>query len=43
MTKSDPLPSAGKRHPIFARVFAKAARPWTPKAPSSTAAPSSPA
>jgi hypothetical protein len=24
MTRSDPLPSTGKRHPIFARVFARA-------------------
>jgi hypothetical protein len=33
----DPPPLNSKQHPDFARVFGPPARPWSPKAPSSTA------
>jgi hypothetical protein len=38
MASPDPPPLNCKQHPNFARVFsARSARPWSPKAPSSTA------
>jgi hypothetical protein len=37
MTRPDPNTVHGQATPDLARVFARAARPWTPKALSSTA------